>query len=217
MTFFQKIQNQLAEKKIFFTGTHATKTIAVLYPEERKYIANAILKRQEEFATGQWCARQTLKKIGLKPAPLLRRKYNEPLWPKSICGSITHTANAACAVAAYTEQYLSLGIDIEKNDRKISGEAFHFITNEDERKWLKQIEDKKLFFCIKESIFKLISPLVQSRFPLADICLLPFNAKGCFSYRLKNNLITKLRNKKKYQGIYFSDKNWLFVLSYLKS
>ncbi len=220
MEFFNNITDLLAKKNICFIGTYTKQPIETLLPEEKKFIAGCILKRQEEFATGRWCARKALEKLGKPSGDILIGDEGEPLWPESICGSITHTHKAFCAAGALSSEYLSIGIDIEDIQRKISDGASKFIVNNDEFEWLKQAEEKKeeyikLIFCAKESIFKLFYPIIKRRFSFSVISLLPPTKEGHFTIILNKDLNKEFQKGWKGEGIYFSNKEWLLTLSYL--
>ena len=79
-----------------------------IFPEEELCIINAIPARRAEFAAGRYCGRQLLKEIGLLPSPILVGTLGEPLWPKSIIGSITHDDRIAIA-AISSNPVMSVG------------------------------------------------------------------------------------------------------------
>ncbi len=220
MEFFNNIKDFLTKKNICFIGTYTKQTPETLLPEEKKFIEGCILKRQEEFATGRWCAREALKKLGMPSENILTGNEGEPLWPDGICGSIAHTHKAFCSVAALSSEYLSIGIDIEDIQRNITDGAAKFIVNNDEFNWLKQTGGKKeeyikLIFSAKESIFKLFYPIIKRRFSFSVISLLPPTKDGHFTIVLNKDLNKKFQKGWKGKGIYFSSKEWLLTLSYL--
>ncbi len=221
MSFFVHLSPWLAEKDIQLIGTHTLKTNTVLLGAEKKAIASANHRRQTEFATGRWCARKACAKLGLASQPIVSGEEGESLWPSGICGSISHTSGAYCAAVAFSRQYRSLGIDLESMRRKISLDALALILNKDELKWLdctgpKKGEYEKHIFCAKESIFKMLSPLIKKSFSFSSISLLPPMEEGFLSILLNENLNHEFRKGAKYPGIYFSNHDWIFTLCYLK-
>lgn len=88
---------------------------AHLYPEEARVVERAVEARRREFATGRWCARQALRRVGLPAAPILPGFDGAPEWPPSVLGSITHCAGYRAAVIARVGDAHMLGIDAEPN------------------------------------------------------------------------------------------------------
>jgi len=95
MSFFDDIQKKLARRSIKFIAATEFRTTSDLLPGERKAIRTACGSRQREFATGRWLARRLITEMGEESGEIKRGKNGEPIWPKGICGSITHT-KAAC-------------------------------------------------------------------------------------------------------------------------
>lgn len=217
MSFFNIIEEKLKEKNVYLTGTYEQQSINILLPEEKEIIAYSAVRRQNDFATGRWCTREVLKKMNIINPPILTGPEGEPIWPTGVCGSITHTKNAYCAVAAFTKDYQSLGIDIESTSREISeGVAKHILTASEEQWLLKENKDNQKFlriiFCAKESIFKLFYPLVKSRFAFSLVSILPIPEAGFFSFILNKDLNHQFKKNQIFKGLYFQDDNWCFSL-----
>jgi len=86
---------------------------AELLPGEVELVANAVPKRQLEFANARECARRALGQLGVARQALLMAPSREPLWPEGIVGSLTHTNGLCAAVAARASRYRGLGVDVE--------------------------------------------------------------------------------------------------------
>ncbi len=220
MKFFQNIRNFLAKRDISFIGTHSRLSVETLLPEERNIISKTISGRQEEFASGRWCARKALEKLSDAQHLILAGNKGEPLWPEGICGSISHTEGAYCAAVAFSTKYNSLGIDIENIQRKIKDCTVQLIVNNDEFAWLSEAGEKrkeyeKLTFCAKESVFKLLYPIIKHHFSFPSISILPPSAKGYFSFILNDDLNNIMHKGYTGNGFYFYNKKWLLALSYL--
>lgn len=75
--------------------------------------------RALEFKTGRAYAKCALTKLGFFDVELPVGADRAPIWPRGICGSITHTAGLAgghvAAAVARTEIVGSIGIDAEVN------------------------------------------------------------------------------------------------------
>ncbi|WP_211461479.1 4'-phosphopantetheinyl transferase family protein [Collimonas silvisoli] len=169
------------------------KVDGVVLPES---LANAVLKRQVEFAAGRFCAREALQKRGCdSPATLAIGQHRAPLWPAGYLGSISHGDGLAIAVVAAAGEWHGLGIDIE---RVLTNEAAqplveHLMTAPELaignaaglalEHWL------SLIFSAKESLFKALYPFVGRYFDFLDVevCELQ-EQQSCIMLRLATSL-----------------------------
>ncbi len=69
-------------------------------------------RRRLEYLAGRLAARAALQSLGADD-PVIGRHDGAPVWPAGYCGSISHSAGLAVAVAARSRDWRSLGIDIE--------------------------------------------------------------------------------------------------------
>ena len=90
--FFQLLPAGVAAVESMTTVSDATLTVT-----ERALVASAVPDRVREFATGRWCARQALSKVGIVGFALLADPSRTPIWPEGIVGSGTHV-NGLCQV-----------------------------------------------------------------------------------------------------------------------
>jgi 4'-phosphopantetheinyl transferase EntD len=136
-----------------------------LFESERAVVAGAVEKRQLEFTSVRYCAREALAALGHPPAPLLNSKRGAPLWPAGVVGSMTHCAGyRAAAVARDTDVY-TMGIDAEPHHELPSG-VLPSISLPEERAQLARLSlsdrsvhwDRLLFSC-KEAVFKAWYPV----------------------------------------------------------
>jgi phosphopantetheinyl transferase (holo-ACP synthase) len=100
----------------------------------------------------------------------------------SIKVSLSHTDHKALASVSSCEEVLSIGVDLESEDRPIKeGIKKFYIRDEDE------IENELELWCIKEAAFKAISPLYKGdkRLVLKDIIVLKDES---FKLELNSNL-----------------------------
>ena len=169
MDMFANISKQLSRRHIEFYATTEEKQLSVLEPIEQKYVEKSSFKRQNEFATGRWCAKQAMLKLGIGTNTIFMGANNEPIWRNGTTGSITHTDTAFCAAVAGKSDLHSIGIDIEERNRIVSSDALKLILNDDEKAWISQTGKRErineiLVFSAKESIFKMISPQINKKF-----------------------------------------------------
>ncbi|WP_166269203.1 4'-phosphopantetheinyl transferase family protein [Marinobacter caseinilyticus] len=158
-------------------------------------VLHAASKRKTEYLAGRLCATEALRSlsgVASTPGTLANRA---PQWPEHSVGAITHSTGWAAAIAAHNEHYLGLGLDAESllsEDRahRLSSEVM--TANELARFPLAQTDDLgflvTLIFALKESLFKALYPLVQSRFYFRHAELVDWTADGRASLRLLTDL-----------------------------
>lgn len=133
-------------------------------PAEEALIAKAVEKRRREFTTARYCAREALGQLGFEPVPILRGERGMPLWPRQVVGSMTHCDGYRAAVAAYSMQVRSLGIDAEPHQALPDGVLDH-TSIEAEREVLatrdQELHWDRLLFCAKEATYKAWFPITQ--------------------------------------------------------
>ncbi|MFA6231837.1 MAG: 4'-phosphopantetheinyl transferase superfamily protein [Rhodanobacter sp.] len=76
-------------------------------------IQRAVVKRQAEYLAGRVAARQAMTHLGMNVAELGTGPLRQPLWPRGVSGSITHTNDMAAAIAVPSDMARGIGIDIE--------------------------------------------------------------------------------------------------------
>lgn len=76
------------------------------------YAENLVPKRRLEYLAGRLAARAALQSAGAVD-PTIGAHDGAPIWPQGYCGSISHSAGLAVAVAARSRDWRALGIDIE--------------------------------------------------------------------------------------------------------
>lgn len=126
-------------------------------------IQNAYPKRQSSFYSGRQCAERALAELG-QSQRIEIGQLREPLWPKGVLGSITHTSQVAMAVAVQTNTIKGIGIDLEPVLDEDSAKAIYESVLSDVEKqklddWavtsgLTELEAITLIFSVKESFYK---------------------------------------------------------------
>ncbi|NUS73203.1 MAG: 4'-phosphopantetheinyl transferase superfamily protein [Corynebacteriales bacterium] len=142
-----------------------------LFPEEEKYIANAVDKRRDEFITVRGCARAALTSLGYPATVLVPGERGEPRWPANIVGSMTHCAGYRAAAVAHGAKVRGVGIDAEVHAPLPEGvlnaiglpeELTHLHALNFGQHW------DRLLFSAKESVYKAWFPLTGRRLGFAD-------------------------------------------------
>jgi enterobactin synthetase component D len=131
---------------------------ARLLTEELPGTEKMVEQRLLEFTHGRDCARVVLNMCGLGDVAVPRGNSREPIWPRGIVGSISHTGSLAAAVAARTDDLAGIGLDIESAD-PLSEDIVEMVCRQDEDVG-SDGGHAKLLFSIKEAIYKCIYPTV---------------------------------------------------------
>lgn len=138
----------------------------------------AVPTRQIEYLAGRACAVEACRRAGLNPTPPTTGADREPLWPRGVVGSISHSHGQALALVAPENLYRSLGVDIEfvvEPDK--AHDLFDMIATSAEESRLQPLTQGDraltftLLFCAKEAIFKATWPHVRRFFDFNEVTL----------------------------------------------
>lgn len=159
-------------------------------------LRNAALRRRAEFLAGRVCAQQAFLRLTGTPHMPLQGADRLPIWPRGYVGSISHSRGLAAAVVARRNDYRSLGIDLEHplRDDECTKELIRSIQAPAEEERLAVLhaltrgEALTLAFSIKESVFKVLYPLVHTFFDFKDVELIQCDASGNATLRLLRGL-----------------------------
>lgn len=178
-------------------------------------LGKAVDKRRLEFSAGRHAARLALSGLSLPPRDILIGPHRQPLPPANSVLSISHDVQHAMAVAASAQDWFGIGIDIGDADT-LSPDLIHSICRGNDLLNLAVGESlgqrAKLVFCLKEALFKAISPQVNSWMEFSQSELRIDHAQGSFEADIFASDGTLL----KLQGQWFGrfarvDKRWLAV------
>ena len=133
-----------------------------LLVEEEISVSDKSPIRRTEFATGRWCAREALRRLGVPATPLPRGPFGVPLWPPGTTGSISHTEGLVCAIASRLHR--SVGVDVQSRVVNIDSETWAHVSESNEvaslaSQGLSAHLGDLLSFCLKEAAFKCLFPL----------------------------------------------------------
>ena len=145
-----------------------------LYPEERNYVANAVVKRQAEFGTARLCARKALSRLGVAPCSLVPNADRSPRWPDGIRGSIAHTDDWCAVGVSNALSITAIGLDLE-SDATFAQELEAVICTDAERRWLRTFNRGEfgwlgpLIFSAKEAFYKCQFAVTQTQLNFTDV------------------------------------------------
>jgi 4'-phosphopantetheinyl transferase EntD len=162
-----------------------------LFPEEEMAISRADEKRRKEFSTARMCAHDALRKLGMRPSPVLPGLRGEPQWPSGVVGSITHCAGYRGVVLGVTSKVTTIGIDSEPNEPLLQG-VLDAISLPEERESLRKLAGRhprvhwdRLLFSAKESVYKAWFPLTKRWLDFEDVMINIDPEHGGFSAWLR--------------------------------
>ncbi len=170
-----------------------------LTPSEKASIGDVCEKRYAEFAAGRNQARRLIEALTGVSESLLSGDDRQPLWPRSVTGSISHS-NDYCAVAVAPKSVLdSIGIDVEPFE-DLDADVADIVLTDAERIATKPVDRlfelqgvtrsvhqplggkaHKLIFSIKEAVYKCCYPRVQTYIDFKQ-CNVTLDVNSC-TYR----------------------------------
>lgn len=125
--------------------------------------------RKTSFLRARLAAHIGIAKLGnatqIETTAILRGLHGEPLFPKGIIGSLSHSNELACALVSKDPQIRACGVDCEPISRVVSKQFFKRICNAEEIIELERMAVTALeAFVIKESALKAVFT-IQKSFP----------------------------------------------------
>ena len=158
-------------------------------------VARAVAKRQAEYLAGRVCAREGLMRATGQPVVPVLGDDQAPVWPTGCVGSITHTQGWAAAVIGQQQDYAGLGLDAETimPDERALPLCRQILTSSEQERFSAELASQAGFFitlafCLKETLFKALYPLVQRRFYFEHAELLSWQPDGRARLRLLETL-----------------------------
>lgn len=133
-----------------------------LLPEETGLTASFAGKRIRDFATGRHCARMALRGLGLSEAvPIPVGEGREPCWPEGVTGSVSHADGLAGSLVAWSRDYRSIGLDIERQGA-VEEAILPLILTPHELEWVGgDTAMATNIFSLKEAFYKMQYPLTR--------------------------------------------------------
>jgi len=163
--------------------------------KQEKYFSQWVLARQAQFLAGRIAAKNALQAISHTPENIAIGKHREPLWPKGIIGSISHSNHVSIATAQVkTEQTKGCGLDIQTifNQEESTKVLPIILSQQDQASFNKhknhfyENQLATLIFSAKESYFKTVFNQVKEYFD--------FNAVSIQSIDLQNKQVILISN-----------------------
>jgi 4'-phosphopantetheinyl transferase EntD len=163
--------------------------------EEQALGPRAVEGRRATFALGRAAARDALLELDeVNAVAIPRGSGGEPIWPRGIVGSISHSREVAVAVVARRSHYVGLGIDIEYLERGPSPRAARLVCRPSEMEWVDPESGTQrlaLLFSAKEAVFKALYPIEGVWLGFADAELTWLADGGGFEARVLKSVGTE--------------------------
>jgi enterobactin synthetase component D len=131
---------------------------------------NAVVKRQAEYLAGRILTKKLFTHFKRYHEQLLIGDARQPLWPKGLVGSISHTESLVLAIVGVVGKTTLIGCDVESIiEADLIDDIKSTILVEDEIKLLETLDFTKqemftLIFSAKESLYKALYPSVGQFF-----------------------------------------------------
>lgn len=173
---FKNCKLLLVSKKEYFKITteaelfNCFKSTVYLFPSIAK-MELIHFERKKEFILGRFLAFELYKELTSKV--LIDLEMNDdrsPKWPNNVVGSISHNKEFVGVSLGLKKNFRSIGIDLEDLARDILHIRSKILIDKDIQHH-SQFTDSELItfiFSAKESLFKLLHPLVQKYFGFED-------------------------------------------------
>jgi 4'-phosphopantetheinyl transferase EntD len=150
--------------EVHFCATRQPAPEDQLFPQERDCVQTARSPRRADYNTGRLCARSALDYLGMGRTVIPTGLRGMPLWPQGVSGSISHAAGFWCA--AVSDSKRSVGIDVERLDRRLDASVLERVCTTSEIDAIKRWEADGMdaaavvVFSAKEALYKCLYPLV---------------------------------------------------------
>ncbi|TLX54364.1 4'-phosphopantetheinyl transferase [Stutzerimonas nosocomialis] len=176
-------------------------------------------KRQTEYLAGRLCAHEALRLTHGNGAVVQPNEDRSPAWPAGCVGSITHGGGWAGAVVGQASHWRGLGLDVERRlDAGRADRLMEEILTPAEREGYATLVAAEralkvtVTFSLKESLFKALYPLVQTRFYFEHAELVHLGRDGSARLRLLTDLSPGWRRGAELDGQFVCFENYLLSL-----
>ena len=164
-------------------------TSSTPYGAEELIVKKAVDKRRNEFFCGRHLLRSLLSTYNFPNCAILRGQLGQPLLPDAFIGSISHDESTVAGILIPKGLSIqAVGIDLIGPSSRIGENLMPSISSMEEMNGLfaKEVAcPLRIIFSIKESVVKILSPLLQKYIDLQDIMLAHNDQQIIATYRHK--------------------------------
>ncbi len=179
-------------------------------------LQNAVRKRHIEYLAGRWCAREAMRARlpHHAEASIDSGESREPMWPRGVVGSITHTQGFVSAAVVDASVLRSVGVDSEEvftadRARRLAG----YLARPGELEslaacGLDEGTAAAAVFSVKESVYKCLHPFVREFFGFQAAEVIELSRSGLVRVRLTETLTREFREGFVLEGrVAFTDRH----------
>jgi 4'-phosphopantetheinyl transferase EntD len=166
-----------------------------------------VKKRKAEFLAARYCAKKCLSKLGIEDFTVLNAEERFPIWPTSVCGSLSHCSSLAAAATSNDSAIFGIGLDVEfLIDSKVISDIRKrtIFGSECDLLNIAGFSSDLLFtaiFSIKESFFKAVFPNTKQYFDFDAVMVESLDLNNnSFALRLNKSLSPKLTANTVHRG-----------------
>jgi len=170
---------QLTIKDLTSSSLAENSRLAVVWAEaseQEKILEGSKIKRAQQKQLGRRAVEQALGNLSQEYSsfPVKRGPAGEPLWPKGVSGSLSHSKFLSIAVVSNSARIKTLGIDVQEMETPRSEAVFSRLFQASELAWVKSsgafdMEKAFKFFCLKESAYKAVYSLNEHRLKSTEV------------------------------------------------
>jgi 4'-phosphopantetheinyl transferase EntD len=130
-----------------------------LLPPELATIPTSNLASRRASGAARIVARQFLQQLGYEAAAIPKRVNGCPLWPSGVTGSFAHDERVSVIAVGRARDVGSLGIDVEPA-APLTADTLDLVVTDAEKSRLDADPYRgRLFFVVKEAVYKALYPL----------------------------------------------------------
>jgi len=130
-----------------------------LLPEELDTFAPGVVKVRRASGAARIVARELMLQLGHAQRAVPKSASGMPIWPTGIVGSLAHDSEVSVAAIALEREFSSLGVDVEPAEA-LDSDLLDFVVTKNERRNIGDDPCRgRLFFSIKESVYKAVYSL----------------------------------------------------------
>ena len=136
---------------------------------EATSISSPILNARRASGAARIVARRLLAQLGYPDAQVPKGSGGEPVWPAGVIGSLAHDDEIAIAAVGLSNDFASIGIDVEPTGA-LPAEMLALVATPRERRIIDDgLLQAKLLFAAKEAVYKAVYPLDRVFLEFGDI------------------------------------------------
>jgi 4'-phosphopantetheinyl transferase EntD len=173
-----EISSPFPDNRIMFAATRHGGSFEPLFDDELRILeAFESDKRRQEFASGRHAAHYAIRALSPESDEAIARNSDRtPQFPTGIVGSISHSGEISVAAVARSEDFLTIGIDIQVLRDVDAAPLERKICTTEEAVWTDGSSEQILrVFSVKEAVYKAVYSGLGTKLTASEIRVRAFN------------------------------------------